>query len=95
MVSVLVITQVIRVTQNHISLNRQEKEISGLADQIQQSDLDRRKAVDRELSEILPLLRKFLSEAIDGMEELQDIDDVEESLNADDAYPYIGDDSGM
>ena len=48
--TILVITQIIRVTQNHISLFRQEKEIKKHLDWIEENDISERDfAIQREV----------------------------------------------
>ena len=53
MVTILVITQIVRITQNHIQLRRQYKELNDLAKDISRHDIEIQKAVYEMLYEKL------------------------------------------
>ncbi len=64
MVTVLVATQVIRITQNHIQLYRQRKEIEKTLGWIKDNDISE---VDFQTQrEVYQMLHKWLSEKEDG-----------------------------
>lgn len=59
MVTVLVATQIVRVTQNHIQLHRQQKEIDKALNDISEVDIQTQR-------EVFQMLHKWLSEGEGG-----------------------------